>query len=44
MLGSISTHRVVGWWNELPGNVVTCSSLDGFKRGVDQFLDGKGME
>jgi hypothetical protein len=36
------THRVVEIWNELSFDVLTCNSVNSFKRRLDSFLEGRG--
>ena len=33
------TQRTVKLWNSLPQDVVIATNLDGFKRGLDKFLE-----
>ena len=33
------TQRIVKLWNALPQDVVMATHLDGFKRGLDKFLE-----
>ena len=35
--------RVVSWWNELTEVIVSCDSLRGFKRLLDEYLDSQGI-
>ena len=35
------TQHIVKLWNSLPQDVVMATNLDGFKRGLDQFLEEK---
>ena len=37
------TQRIVKLWNSLPQDVVMSTNLDGFKRGLDKFLEGKAI-
>ena len=37
------TQRIVKLWNSLPQDVVMATHLDGFKRGLDQFLVAKAI-
>ena len=34
---------IVKLWNSLPQDVVTATNLDGFKRGLDKFLEEKAI-
>ena len=33
------TQLIVKLWNSLPQDVMTATNLDGFKRGLDKFLE-----
>ena len=37
------TERIVKLWNSLPHDVVMATNLDGFKRGLDKFLEAKAI-
>ncbi len=37
------TQRITGLWNSLPEEVVTAVSLDSFKKGLDKFMENKGI-
>ena len=37
------TQRRVNLWNSLPQDVVMATHLDGFKRGLEEFLEGKAI-
>ena len=38
------TQRIIGLWNSMPEEMVTAVSLDSFKRGLDQFMENKGIK
>ena len=37
------TQLIVKLWNSLPQDVVMATNLDGFKRGLDKFLEAKAI-
>ena len=37
------TQHTVKLWNSLPQDVVMATNLDGFKRGLDKFLEEKAI-
>ena len=37
------TQRIVKIWNSLPQDVVMATNLDGFKSGLDKFLEEKAI-
>ena len=37
------TQRIIKLWNSLPEDVVTATHLDGFKKGLDRFLESKAI-
>ena len=37
------TQHIVTLWNSLPHDVVMATNLDGFKRGLDKFLEAKAI-
>ena len=37
------SQRIVKLWNSLPQDVVMATNLDGFKRGLDKFLEAKAI-
>ena len=37
------TQCIVQLWNALPQDVVMATNLDGFKRGLDKFLEAKAI-
>ena len=37
------TQRIVKLWNSLPQDVVMATHLDGFKRGLDKYLEAKAI-
>ena len=39
----IFTQHIVKLWNSLPQDVVMDTHLDGFKRGLDKFKEGKAI-
>lgn len=41
--GNVFTQRVVGIWNELPGEVVEADTITTCKRHLDRCLDRKGL-
>ena len=36
-------QRIVNLWNSLSQDVVMATNLDGFKRGLDKFLEEKAI-
>ena len=38
------TQPIVRLWNSLPQDVVMATNLDGYKRGLDQFLEEKAVK
>ena len=34
---------ITGLWNSLPEEVVTAVSLDSFKKGLEKFMENKGI-
>ena len=37
------THCIVTLWNSLPQEVAMATNLDGFKRGLDKFLEANAI-
>lgn len=37
------SNRVITEWNKLPGDVIACSTVTGFKRKIDRYLLGQGF-
>ena len=42
--GNFFTQRVVRIWNELPEKVVEAGPKASFKKHLDKYIDGKGLE
>ena len=42
--GNFFTQRVVRVWDELPEEVVEAGTITTFKRHLDRYMDGKGLE
>ena len=38
------TQHIVKLWNSVPQDVVMDTNLDGFKRGLDKFLEAKAID
>ena len=37
------TFRVVNLWNSLPANILEVPKVEGFKLGLDKYMDGQGI-
>ena len=43
-LPKMCTQHIVKLWNSLPQDVVIATKLDGFKRGLDKFLEDEAID
>lgn len=37
------SNRIINVWNGLPGDVVACNTIEGFKNRLDKYMNGKGF-